>query len=70
MKTHNPYIERVISELATKSGEERRSHYQHLDWILQQIEGVPSPEKESLLVYLITSTPDRPIKGGPFHSSL
>jgi hypothetical protein len=70
MKTHNPYIERVISELANKSAADRRSHYQHLDWILQQIEEVPSPEKESLLVYLITSTPDRSIEGERLHSSI
>jgi hypothetical protein len=49
------YVKRVISELRKKSDEERTSHFQRLDWILEQISRVPSPEKESLLVYLMTS---------------
>ena len=53
---NNLYVKRVISELRKKSDDERTSHFQRLDWILEQIAHVPSPQKESLLVQLMTET--------------
>lgn len=50
------YVEHVITELSQRSSSELQSHFQHLDWILKKIENVPSPEKEALLVRLLTAS--------------
>ena len=64
------YIERIVSDLHLENTEEHSSHFDHLDWILGRIEGVPSPEKESLLVDLLTGTPIEDVKAPRPHSSL
>lgn len=50
------YIERILSDLGHENSEEHHSHFEYLDWILDKIDGVPSPEKETLLVQLLLST--------------
>ena len=49
------YIEQILSDLDQESCEEHHSHFDYLDWILGKIDGVPSPERESLLVQLLMS---------------
>ena len=47
------YVEHVLSSLSAKTREDLREHLDYLDKILERIDKVPSPEKESLLVELI-----------------
>ncbi len=47
------YVEHVLSSLSSQTREDLQEHLNHLDSILERIDKVPSPEKESLLVELI-----------------
>ena len=47
------YVEHVLSSLSSQTRADLRAHLSRLDAILERIENVPSPEKESLLVELI-----------------
>ena len=67
---HEQYIEHVLSSLSEKSKKDLQTHLNRLDCILEQIEKVQSPEKESLLVHLILYPYDQPIESEQFHSSL
>jgi phage regulator Rha-like protein len=65
----NSFIERALAEIASQSKADLISRYNRLERILQQIENVPSPDKEALLVRLITQTPEEKGEEQP-HSSL
>jgi hypothetical protein len=67
---HEQYIERVLSSLSLQSKDKLRSQLNRLDSILERIEKVPSPEKESLLVHLLLNTEERRGDSEPVHSSL
>jgi hypothetical protein len=54
------YVEHVLSSLSSQTREDLQAHLSHLNSILDQIDNVPSPEKESLLVELILKGPDKP----------
>jgi hypothetical protein len=47
------YVEHVLSSLSSQTREDLQAHLNHLDAILEQIDAVPSPEKEALLLELI-----------------
>ena len=64
------YVERVLSSLSTQNKEDLRAHLTHLDEILDRIDNVPSPEKESLLVELILKGLDKPTQQDIAQSSL
>ena len=52
--TNNSFIERALTEISSKSKVDLLSHFNRLARIFRQIENLPSPEKEALLVRLIT----------------
>jgi hypothetical protein len=54
------YIEHVLSSLSSQRREDLQEHLHHLDSILERIDKVPSPEKESLLVELILKGREKP----------
>jgi hypothetical protein len=54
------YVELVLSSLSSQTREDLQAHLCHLDAILDKIDKVPSPEKESLLVELILREPHKP----------
>jgi hypothetical protein len=54
------YVEHVLSSLSSRTREDLQEHLHHLDTILERIEEVPSPEKESLLVELILKGREKP----------
>jgi hypothetical protein len=64
------YVERVLSSLSSQPREDLRAHLAHLDGILEQINNVPSPEKESLLVELILKGHDKPSQQNITQSSV
>jgi hypothetical protein len=64
------YVERVLSSLSSQNKEDLRAHLTHLDEILDRIDNVPSPEKESLLVELILKGRDKPAQPDITQSSL
>lgn len=64
------YVERVLSSLSSQNKEDLRAHLTHLDEILDRIDNVPSPEKESLLVELILKGRDKPAQQDVAQSSL
>lgn len=59
--TQENYVEYVLSSLSLQTREDLQSHLSHLDEILEQIDKVPSPEKEALLVELILRGPEKPV---------
>jgi hypothetical protein len=56
------YVEHVLSTLSSQTREDLQAHLNYLDAILDQIDSVPSPEKESLLVDLILRGQDKPAR--------
>lgn len=64
------YVERVLSSLSSQTREDLRAHLSYLDSILEQIDNVPSPEKESLLVELILKGRDKPAQEDIAQSSV
>lgn len=63
------YVEQVFASLSRTPHEDLQAHLNHLDYILERIEKVPSPEKESLLVELILTPWRRPEETEGVHSS-
>lgn len=68
MKPEN-YVEHVLTSLSHQPREDLQAHLNRLNEILNRIEGVPSPEKESLLVELILAPTERTTEAESFHSS-
>lgn len=68
--TQEHYVERVLSSLSLQPQEDLQARLNHLNHILELIENVPSPEKESLLVELILNPWQRPEETEGAHSSL
>jgi len=64
------YVERVFASLSSQRREDLRAHLSYLDSILDQIENVPSPHKESLLVELILKGQDKPTQEDVAQSSV
>ena len=64
------YVERVLSSLSSQNKEDLRAHLTHLDEILDRIDNVRSPEKESLLVELILKDLNKPTQQDIAQSSL
>lgn len=68
MKSEN-YVEHVITSLSQQPREDLQAHLNRLNTILSRIEGLPSPEKESLLVELILAPTESSTEAESFHSS-
>ncbi len=68
--TQENYVEHVLSSLSSQTREELRAHLNHLDAILDQIDKVPSPKKESLLVELLFKGRDTPMREDIAQSSV
>jgi hypothetical protein len=64
------YVERVLSSLSSQTREDLRAHLSQLDAILDQIDNVPSPEKESLLVKLVLRGRGKPSQQDRAQSSV
>jgi hypothetical protein len=67
--TSESYVEHVLSSLSQKPREDLQEHFNRLDSILARIEGVPSPEKEDLLVQLILAPWEKHQETESIHSS-
>jgi hypothetical protein len=67
---HEQYVERVLSSLSLQSKEDLQVYLNRLNSILEKIEKVESPEKESLLVHLILQPHERPSDSEPLQSSV
>ncbi len=67
--TSESYVEQVLTSLSLKPREDLQEHFNRLDTILARIEGVPSPEKEELLVELILAPQETRYDAESIHSS-
>lgn len=67
--TSENYVEHVLSSLALKPREDLQEHFNRLDMILARIAGLPSPEKEDLLVELILAPREKHHEAQGAHSS-
>lgn len=67
--TSESYVEQVLTSLSLKPREDLQEHFNRLDTILARIEGVPSPEKEELLVELILAPREIRFDAESIHSS-
>jgi hypothetical protein len=64
------YVEHVLSSLSSQTREDLQSHLNHIEAILEQIDKVPSPEKEFLLVDLILHGRENPRREELFQPSV
>lgn len=67
--TSESYVEHVLASLSQKPRKDLQEHFSRLDSILARIEGVPSPEKEDLLVELILAPREKRHETESIHSS-
>jgi hypothetical protein len=63
------YVEHVLTSLCQKPREDLQSHLNRLDTILEKVNQLPSPEKESLLVQLILTPWEESDEAQPLHSA-
>lgn len=62
---NSSFVERALADINRKPQSEIASHFQHLEWILRQIEDLPSPEKEDILVRLILTSVTKKVEERP-----